>query len=544
MRQIHFQDTVACDVLVVGGGAAGIRAALTAAAAGRDTVLLAESPVGETGSTFYPLSPPWGVLYAEGERDVQTFYDEMVAAAGGCVDLPLAKTLAEESVRVRDTLLGEGLPLRTHASMGLTGCFGAKPRGAVLQTLDAARTQWGRALGGTSGLRQVIGWQAVTLLMSGERAAGVVAMDARGKLLLVRAKAVVLATGGTIGLYQRSYARGNLMGGGLAMAARRGAATVNMEFVQFINGTLAPRYGLNYYQFALVEQPRVLDGHGQPFLERYLPGGITEAQCLAIRGKHGPFSVEDEGRFFDLGIAAHSRESGEAGATILPDATRLTGPRYTHWRAFLAEAGLATDTPMTVAPFAQAVNGGLRMHTGAHSDLQGLCVCGECAGGCHGANRMGGNAILAAQVFGRLAGQSASAESDVYRALPPLAEEEALRQYAEDMDEPHPTAAPAEAMDEVRRIMQTYAFLERDEAGLARAEEALSGIRVEVLSPLGTPVAAEAARARNGVAAARLMVRAMRGRRESRGGHYRTDYPARDPTRSEPQVIRWRDIEP
>ena len=146
MTQIRFQEKLTCDVLVVGAGAAGIRAALTAAAAGRDTVLLSETPPGESGSTFYPLSPPWGVMYAEDPQDAQTFYEEILTSSGGCIDRRLAQTLAEESVRVRDTLLAEGLPLRTHASMGLTGCFGTKPRGAVLETLTTAQAVWRQRL--------------------------------------------------------------------------------------------------------------------------------------------------------------------------------------------------------------------------------------------------------------------------------------------------------------------------------------------------------------------------------------------------------------
>ena len=538
MHSAAFADTLDCDVLVVGGGAAGIRAALTAAALGRDTVLLSETPVGGSGSTFYRRSPPWGVLYAEDAQDAAAFEAEIMAASGACADARLVRTLAEESVTIRALLAREKLPLRTHAAMGLTGCFGSQPRGAVLTDLAAAQRLWRGALSRARRLRVVAGYQAVTLVQAGERIAGVTALDASGALSLWRARAVVLATGGAIGLYERSYAHGGLLGAGLAMAARHGAPTVNLEFVQFINGTLAPVYGLNYYQFAFVEQPRVHNARGEAFLAGYLPQGCTEERCLTLRGQHGPFSVEDEGKYFDLGIVAEARKRHGEGATIVPDPSRLTGSRYVHWREFLTSLGYSTATPMTVAPFCQAFNGGVRMLPGAHTDLPGLYVCGEVAGGCHGANRMGGNAMLATQVFGRLAGQSAS--QDCAGCAPPkVSKADAMAQFMAEMGAQTPCVPPDEALRTVRCTMQTYAFLERSEAGLLAARRDLAALRVNVPAALGTPAAQQAAQAANAVDAARLIVCAMRKRRDSRGGHNRTDYPAPDASLAAPIATRW-----
>ena len=541
MPGIHFAETLDCDVLVVGGGAAGIRAALTAASLGRDTVLLSETPVGESGSSFYPLSPPWGVLYAEDQPDAERFYREIIAAAGDCVDTRLVRTLAEESVQLEDQLRREGLPLRTHASMGLTGCFGSRPRGAVLTALEPAALLWREAVHNASRLRALHGYQAATLVRAGDRIAGVTAIHRSGALLLARAKTVVLATGGAIGLYERSFANGGLTGAGLAMAARQGARTVNLEFVQFINGTLAPVRGLNYYQFAFVEQPRVRNARGEAFLGDYLPEGCTVERCLTLRGHHGPFCVEDEGRYFDLAIVAEGRKGHGEGAMIFPDPERLNGPRYVHWRSFLAQMGYTTATPMTITPFCQAFNGGVRMLPEARTDLPGLYVCGEAAGGCHGANRMGGNAMLATQVFGRLAGQSAA--NDSLAAPPAVTPTDAARQFAAEMACDHPTADATEAMRSVRQTLQTHAFLERCEEGLQSAAETLCALRVDVLGTLGTPAARQAAQAKNAVDAARLIVCAMRKRRDSRGGHNRVDYPTRDPNLSAPLLTGWQEAQ-
>lgn len=513
-------ETLSCDVLVLGGGAAGIQAALASARKGHDTVLLSDAPVGRSGSTFYPLSPPWGVMYAENGADAQAFFDEIMAAAGPCVNPELVRKLAEGSAEAREQM--KNLPLRTHAEMGLVGCFGVKPRGAVLRDLGAAASGWRAELAAADRLRIIDGWRAEALMVRNGRAQGAMAMDANSRRLLVRAGATVLATGGGEGLYERAFANGMLLGHAYAMAARHGARTVNLELIQFINGTLSPTYGLNYYQFAFVENPQVRNARGEAFLPKYLPEGITPQRCMTLRGGHGPFSVEDEGRYFDLAIVGEAEAGNGDGAVITPDAAKLTGPRYAHWREFLARQKLAPDTPMTVYPFCQGFNGGVMLHDDLTTDIAGLYACGEAAGGCHGANRMGGNAILATQVFGRLAGEAAA---EFAPGKPPEWEaanaEEALRtEFGEGTAAP----PPGETLARIRRTMQQYAFLKRDGAGLAKAEAALESLR---FSPLDGPRAAYDAR--NALDAATLILRAMRARGESRGGHYRTDAPEHVP---------------
>lgn len=512
-------ETLACDVLVLGGGAAGIQAALAAARKGRDTVLLSDAPVGKSGSTFYPLSPPWGVMYAEDAADAQTFYEEILAAAGPCVNPKLVRMLAEGSVEARGRM--QNLPLRTHAEMGLVGCFGARPRGAVLRNTGAAAQSWRAELMAEAHLRVLEGWRAEALLAPEGRVLGAWAMDAKGNALEVSAGATVLATGGGEGLYERAFANESQLGHAYAMAARHGARTVNLEFIQFILGTLAPCYGLNYYQFALVENPQIRNARGEAFLPRYLPEGVSTQQCLAQRGRHGPFSVEDEGRYLDLAIVTQGEAGAGDGAVITPDAAQLTGPRYAHWREFLTRQGWATDTPMTVTPFCQGFNGGVLMHDDLTTDLPGLYACGEAAGGCHGANRMGGNAMLATQVFGKLAGEAAAAYAQARapaRRLPNA--QDALQA---EFGSRTGALSPRETLVRVRGLMQRHAFLKRDETGLAQALEALETLRV---SPLHGARAAYDAR--NAVDAATLLLRAMLARKESRGGHYRADAPAQD----------------
>ncbi len=110
-----------CDVLVVGNGGAGIRAAVTAADLEQEVLLLGESRVGQSGSTFYPLSHDWGMLYAVDEEDVQHFSGEIISASGGCMNEKLAKKLAEDSNRAFRRLQEGGVPFVPMEEVGITG---------------------------------------------------------------------------------------------------------------------------------------------------------------------------------------------------------------------------------------------------------------------------------------------------------------------------------------------------------------------------------------------------------------------------------------
>lgn len=509
------------EILVIGAGAAGIRAALSAAAEGAQVLLACERPPGESGSSFYPASPSWGMMFAQDEQDAKKFEQEILRSAGPCVNPRLVERLAGESVRAREILRKEGVPFQDNASIGLTGCFGDHPRGGMLLDLEAVKRTWREEL--KAGVKVCSGLQCVALLGEEGCICGAAFLDKQGETVFIQAKAVVLATGGVNGLYERGFQYGRLFGDAYAMAARHGAPVVNLEFVQFIPGTLSPRKGVNFYHFALKTLPELLDAAGQPFLVEYLPEGCTVEECLRQRAGHGPYSMEDQGRWFDLAIARHCPE----GAAVVFAPHALEGSWCDPWRRCLKTMGEGLDTVFRVYPFCQACNGGIQLKDDLSTALPGLFACGEASGGMHGSNRMGGNAVLATQVFGRLAGQKAAQYAKGVPAVS-LTETEMHRKLAEEWKT---DAAPRETMEQtlklLRQTMQRNAFLQRTEAGLT---EALQTVRQLTFSPLRAEKSerAEAFAVRNALDAAQLMLRAMLNRRESRGGHFRLDAPDKD----------------
>lgn len=532
-------QTTSCDVLVIGGGGAGIRAALAAAERGQQVILISETPIGDSGSTFYPLSFEWGMLSATDAEDARAFQQEILAAAKGCVNAKLVSYLANGSKEARDQFISEGLPLTPMRSMRITGCFGKEPRGDFLNDMDTFIQSQQRLIRENEQITVLQG-TAVSLLTKERQCAGCMAVNAEGRLLQLNAKAVVMAAGGGEGLYQHRASYGALYGNAYAMAARKEARIVNLEFIQFVPGTVAPIQYLNYFPFLLGEHPKVTNAQDEECMSRYLPVGKTTEQVLDAHAKHGPFTCEDDGKYLEYAMIGEEAAGRGMGIKLWPDPGRMQDERGIHWRHFLHRMGFDEGTVMQIYPMAQGFNGGILLHDDLTTDLPGLFACGESSGGLHGPDRMGGLCILATQVFGKGAGLAA-ADYARQRQEQFLAEEEAIRQFETEFDgSEEATASPDEILQQIRTIMQENACLRRNEQGLRKGLRQLEQMHLKPLHSLNTPHAPAHFRVSNAIVSARLILTAMLCRRESRGSHDRSDYPQHDPALT---AMQWVSLE-
>lgn len=520
-------DVKQYDVLVIGAGGAGVRAALTAAETAERVALVSETPIGESGSTFYPLSFEWGMLSATDEKDAEDFTQEILTAAKGCINPRLASYLARGSIKARARFIQEGLPLTPMSSMHITGCFGKEPRGDFLRDMEVF-VQSQRELIRQNTRITFHQLTAVSLLVREKRCLGAMAVDARGKLILIRAKAVVLALGGGEGLYRHRAAFGPLYGNAYAMAARHQARIVNLEFIQFVPGTIKPLANVNYFPFLLNEHPRLTNAKDESCMEDYLPEGVSVENALDMHAKHGPFSCEDDGKYLEYAMIGEEKKGNGMGLKFWPDASRLQDERGVHWREFLHKLGLNEGTVMQIYPMCQGFNGGVLLGDDLTTDISGLFACGESSGGLHGPDRMGGLCILATQVFGEGAGRKAG-EYALEQEMEKISDEEAVQMLVDEFSGRRSSGeAPAVVLEEIRRIMQENGGVRRNEKGLEKGLSQLETLDLQPLEYLDMPEAAQYFRVANALDAARLILNAMKNRRESRGSHDRSDYPAHD----------------
>ena len=534
------------DVLVIGSGGAGMYAAIAAARAGVRVFLLDRSLIGRGGATVMAQMTVAVALGSETPDHWSHHYDDTLEAGRGLCDEPLARLLCEEAADCIGELDGWGIGwARNDGRIAQAFAPGHdRPRcvyvdflntgPAVSKTLRGVVTR-------TGGIRKAGDLLVVDLVRVDGEVAGAAALHLpSGAPVTIAAKATIIATGGLTRLYRRNSASANMGGDGYALALRAGAPLVDMEFVQFFPiGHLAPRLiGMDpimWDPFRYKLGGRLINSEGEEFAARY---GVSEDGRYVITRDLATYAIVKEveaGRGSPHGGAYLSfRHCSEA------ELRRAFGPVIDR----LARNDIdLTRMPVEVAPIAHYHMGGVKADARMATELPGLFAAGEAVGGANGANRLSGNAITEALVFGRRAGASAAGYARRARApaFRPQAARAALELVGRRADRNDLNTA---AM--VQRLQATMA----DDVGpfrtAAKLERALDSIG-EMIGALGEAPIGDRAfdlrflewfDLRNMLTVARTVAMAALARGESRGAHQREDFPGMLPEWRVNQVAR------
>jgi L-aspartate oxidase len=495
------------EVLVVGSGAAGLTAALGCAP--RRATVITKARLGTGGSS------PWaqgGIAAAVGSDDAPALHAADTLAAGAGLNDPHVVDIltAEGPERVKALLaLGAHFDLDGEGFLSL-GREAAHSRRRILHARDATGAEVVRtlveAVRRAPEIRVVDEAFAVDLAVEDGRVVGLLAVHADGRRILHLAPSVVLATGGLGRLYLHTTNPKEATGDGLAMAARAGARLVDLEFVQFHPTALAT--GAD--PMPLLTE--ALRGEGAVLIDetgaRFMPAEHPDAE-LAPR---------------DVVARAVWRQQ-RTGHRVFLDARAAVGEEFPEQFPTVFElcrrAGLDPRIePIPVSPAAHYHMGGIAVDECGRTSLPGLWACGEVtATGAHGANRLASNSLLEALVFGARVADDLRGQPAPGRRIPRgrLASQAGAVLPAATAEADHDAGLTAA----VRRLMWEQVGLVRDAAGLDAA--------VDELERLAAAHPRAAGEARNLLAVGRLVAEAARERRESRGGHYRSDYPESDP---------------
>ncbi len=491
------------DFLVIGSGVAGLRAAVTLAGAGRVLVLTkATSP--DESNTGYAQG---GIAAAVGGDDSPSLHAADTTAAGDGLCRPEAvRALVEEGPRLVAELAEWGAAFdRDAAGAFALGREGAHSVRRVLHARDATGREIGRVLwqraAASPGVTIVPGARAVALTVEGGRCVGARYVQ-DGRLAEVRAAATLLATGGAGRIFRETTNPPVATGDGVALAWAAGAAVCDLEFVQFHPTVIAvpgtPRFLLS--EALRGEGARLLNVDGERFMSRYEPAGELASRDLVSRA-----IVREEARTsapVTLSVEHLDADWVHARFPTIADACRARG------------LDLARDR-IPVSPAAHYMMGGVATDLSARTTVAGLYAAGEVAcTGVHGANRLASNSLLEGLVFGARAGTA--------MREPPSAA--ALADGRRRGEMPGGTPGLPASLGAVQELMWQQVGLMRDGDGLAAAVTTLDGWRRGLSAEAGGENHALA----QAVTVAWLVARAALDRRESRGGHARSDFPHRD----------------
>lgn len=498
--------TLKTDVLVVGGGAAGLRAAIEAVRLGASVLVVCK---GKAGYNTITAVSGGGMRAALGGASPEEHLKDTLRAGRGLNDRRLVETLAKEGgERVRE-LRDFGMELRVgygSASVGETPGKGGLPLALGLREFALK-----------VGVRLVED-TIVTRLIIEEEAAGAVGYNhLQCEPLLLSAGAIILATGGGGALYKRTDCPKGAVGDGYSLAYHAGVKLRDMEFVQFFPFALAEPHAPPFLIGGrLSEEGKIINSLGEDIVKKY---GIVD-RPLMLRARD----------LLSRAMMMEIREGRGVDGAVLLDVRGVLRRGLEGWFStaslrFLLERVRADEKPMRVAPVCHFNMGGVAIDEWGQTDIPGLYAAGEVVGGIHGANRHGGNALTSTLVFGGRAGRRAVEHAlESSRRLPSSFEEELERYEALKGRE---ELKAVELMRRLRRLMWGRVGILREEEDLKvalreikemreRSKEVSATSKREILRALELPMALDAAEM---ICSSALL------RRESRGAHYRLDYP-------------------
>ena len=518
---------LACDVLVVGGGAAGSRAAYEAKRAHpKLKVLVAVAGgFGTSGSTNLVASESLGINapfnYMGDGDSPEIFYQDILETGAGLSDPALGRIIADEACARIDELTAWGVKFDREGGRiiqrKLSGCSKARSLtcgGSTGREIVRALKEGINKLG--ADIFENI--RVLDLVQDDQgRVCGALAMAER-EAVWIKAGAVVLSSGGAGRIFRNNVNPPSLEGDGWAMAYRAGARLINMEFFQVgpavFNAPLM--FIIHSHMWRL--QPRLTNVLGEEFLPRYCPSGVDPAEVISLKAMSYPFSVRTAAKYLDMAIFKEVMQGrGTPSGGVFLDVTRV-GRDTLLARApltyeILKKAGIdLTRQPIEVGLVVQNFNGGILIDAHGFTGIEGLYAAGEVSGGIHGADRPGGNNLTDTQVFGYRAGRAAAdyaAEKGEGYTCPavlrdatfePLApEDQALLQKSADLYYSNLTIIRTKA-----GLQEVIQFTDRNRGNR-------NGI------------------VRNRLTLGSILATAALTREESRGTHYRADFPDRNP---------------
>ncbi len=406
-----------CDVLVIGAGAAGIRAAIDAHDSGCSVILSNKKKLCRSGSSFYKGTPGWGLCAAVQKNDSpQKHQDEIMELARGTADEHLVQLLTHDVTNRISDLENWGIKFKKNPDgsyLSVKPCFAKTERSVSVRGMRDIISVFESQVKKRD-IKVLEKCTILGLVCFDGICHGAYGIDSEHQLIQISAKSTIIATGGGISLFRDNYSIGDLTGDGYSMALDAGAALTNLEFIQFIPATAEPQKGRPFEQRALgylnVEKSEDIVGKITAL------SGNNPKSVLASRATHGPFSTRDCGKYFDEALSGDSFDKKLYFNREITESKNWVAQSFAQR---MADYGIDIfEEGITLALFAQAFNGGILIDEKASTSVQGLFVCGEAAGGMHGADRMGGCAMASTQVFGKAAGQSAAEYAKLAPAPP------------------------------------------------------------------------------------------------------------------------------
>lgn len=530
------------DVLVIGGGGAALRAAIAAADSGVAVLIVSKRKLGQGCATTFPVAEMAG--YNAGDPnipgDIEMHYQDMIQAGQGVADPDLAAIVAENAPKTIKTLIDWGVNFeRSDGKLyRFKSCFSNGPRTYVIPGHGGPIV--------SAMLKQIVKRHNIQVLpnvtiiqlsLHDGVCVGAWGITEDGNEVNIQAGAAVLATGGASQIFEKCLNPEDICGDGYILGYDAGATLVNMEFMQSGIGFSHPFLNIfNGYIWATY--PRIFNIKGVEFLKKYLPDNLTTNNVMWAHRTHFPFSSSDSSKYLEISIQKEiANGNGSAYGGVIVDLRHLTD---SYISSIKDDCGISHMWPIAyeymlkrgvdlhnerseICVLSQAINGGLKIDNRGSTTIPGLFAAGEVAGGPHGADRLGGNMMVTCQVFGEIAGDNAAnwalknkhnAKILVNNISPKLYELLHKRLDVQNM------------ILKIKKSNQQKLLVCRNHQSLTDT----INLTEDFQKKLGSAISGDTIQILNFklyclLQVTKLMAKAAIVRTESRGSHYREDYP-------------------
>ncbi|HEX3627381.1 MAG TPA: fumarate reductase/succinate dehydrogenase flavoprotein subunit [Verrucomicrobiae bacterium] len=566
-------ETLEFDVLVIGAGGAGLRAAIEASAAGVKVGLVCKSLLGKAHTVMAEGGMAAALANVDDRDNWRVHFSDTMRGGQYVNNWRMAELHAKEAPdRVKELEAWGAVFDRTKDGKILQRNFGGHRYPRLAHVGDRTGLELIRTLqdhGVHQGIAVFMEHTIVALLKDGDRVAGAFGYDRdRGRFKIFKAKAIVMATGGVGRAYKITSNSWEYTGDGQSLAYHAGAELMDMEFVQFHptgmvwppsvmgilvtegvrgeGGVLKNKDGKRFmfddipdnYKNQTADNPeegwRYTQGDKN---SRRPPELLTRdhvARCIMREVKAGRGSPHG-GVFLDIAwIKERIPNAAEHIKRKLPSM----------YHQFMQLANLdITKEPMEIGPTTHYIMGGIRVNGDSQmSSVPGLFAAGEAAAGLHGANRLGGNSLSDLIVFGKRAGEYAAkfakekGDAKINMAQIEEAERQALEPFERGLASPATAEGPYQIQYDLQDMMQSLVGIVRREEEMFRALDGIGKLRerADRVSVQGhreyNPGWHTALDLKNLLTVSEAITRSAIERKESRGGHFRDDFPNKDAT--------------
>lgn len=530
-------EALKTEVLIVGGGAAGVRAAIEADNQGAAVFLLSKGPLARSGitpSAYQSLQAAFGTSDTRDNPDVH--YQDTIVEGRYLSDENLARVLADESIPRALDLEEFGIKFKKQGEKFFQVLHPGQtyPRNLVIVGGGFGLIHGlKRELQRRTGIRILEDFCVSHLLKDRGELVGAFGLNMRnGRFYAIGAKSIVLACGGYEELWGNSDTTPDSTGDGVFLGFEGGADVIDLEMVQYYPTVFAypdSLRGILVLYEALLDRERLdfrlVNNEGKEFLpEGPIPARDTLTRLIFAEIEDGR-GTEHNGVYIDPGQSSKSHEEIDG---LVNELLRVPDTN-------LKKLGIdIRKDRIEVCPAVHYSMGGIRINDRAETSVPGLFAAGENAGNVHGANRISGNALSETQVFGARAGKFASeyAKGRRYGSLPKAGIERGMREWNEFMQKKKEGIRPLVLRRELKRVMDRYLGPNRNEGGM---NEAL--LRVLDLTQNALPKVAvtedrvfnvdwrTAIEVSTTLGLAELVIRSALLRKEARGHHFRSDFP-------------------